>query len=153
MWIYIYIFFFYKNESHVTIWKYKVTKILFKWIKPNLKFAIRSKQPTTKYFIDLFKKVQGSLGVVAQQVVKNQTQAGQVEGHCFQLGVSALCHFCDGLGDQGQDWPPTTLWQVVEKEQQELKVLHIKVVFSVNRTLNSVLLQSSQKSMRAGKER
>ncbi len=89
--------------------------------------------------INLLKKVQRSLGVMAQQVVKNQTESGQVEGHCLQLGVSALCHFCDGLGDQGQNCPTTTLRQIVEKEQQELEVFHIKVVFSVNRTLNSVL--------------
>lgn len=95
---------------------------------------------------DLFKKVQGSLGVVAEQVVKHQTQAGQVERNCFQLGVSALCHLCDGLGDQGQDWPPAALWQVVEKEQEELQVLHVKVVVSVNRTLDGVLLQCPQKS-------
>lgn len=84
---------------------------------------------------------------MAQQVVKHQTQTGQVEGHCFQLGVSALCHFSDGLGDQGQDWASTALRQIVEKEQQELEVLHIKVVFPVNRTLDCVLLQRSQKSM------
>lgn len=36
---------------------------------------------------------------MAQQVVKNQQQAGQIEGHSFQLGVSALCHLCDGLCD------------------------------------------------------
>lgn len=90
---------------------------------------------------------------MAQQVVKNQTQAGQVEGHCLQLGVSALCHFSDGLGDQGQDCPSAALRQIVEEEQQELEMLHVKIVFSMNRTLNSVLFQCSQKSMRAGKER
>ena len=62
---------------------------------------------------------------MAQQVVKNQQKAGKVEGHSLQLAVSALCHFSDGLGDQGEDWPSPPLWQIVEKEQQELEVLHI----------------------------
>lgn len=89
---------------------------------------------------------------MAQQVVENQQQAGEVEGHSLQLRVSALCHFSDGLSDQGEDWPSPTLRQIVEKEEQELEVLHIKVVLSMNRTLDRVLLQRSQKSMRAGKE-
>lgn len=82
---------------------------------------------------------------MAQQVVKHKQQSGQVEGHSFQLGVSALRHFSDGLGDQGEDRPSPTLRQIVEKEQQELEVLHIKVIFSMNRTLDGVLLQCSQK--------
>lgn len=84
---------------------------------------------------------------MAQQVVKNQTQACQVEGHSLQLGVFALRHFSDGLGDQGEDCPAAALWQIVEKEQQELEVLDIEVVFSVHRTLHGVLLQRSQESM------
>lgn len=71
-----------------------------------MQFGIRTRKPverSSREAINLFKKVQGSLGVVPEQVVKNQTQAGQIEGDCLQLGVYALCHFSDGLGDQGQD--------------------------------------------------
>lgn len=57
----------------------------------------------SKVSINLFKKVQWRLGVVAQQVVKNKQQACQVEGHNLQLGVSALCHFSDSLGYQGKN--------------------------------------------------
>ena len=110
-------------------------------------FIYVSNNRLKEYAINLFEKVQRCLGVVAQQVVKNQTQACQVEGHGLQLGVFALCHFSDGLGDQGEDCSPAALRQIVEQQQQELEVLDIEVVFSVHRTLYGVLLQRSQESI------
>lgn len=57
---------------------------------------------------NLLKEVQGGLGVMAQQVVKNETQAGQMERNSLELGVSVLCHLHDRLGDQSQDRPSAT---------------------------------------------
>lgn len=76
---------------------------------------------------------------MVQQVVKDQQQAGEVEGHSLQLRVSALCHFSDGLGDLSEHGPPATFRQVVEEKHQELEMLHVEVILPMNRTLDSVL--------------
>lgn len=82
---------------------------------------------------------------MAYQVVKNQQKTGQIKRDRLQVRVFALSHFSDGLSDKGENWPSATLWQIVEKQQQKLKVLHIEVIVPMNWTLNGMLLQSSQK--------
>lgn len=80
---------------------------------------------------------------MTQQVVKNEQQTGQVQRNSLQLGVSALCHFSDGLSDHGEDWPSTTFGQIVEKEQEQLEMFHIKVILWLDRALDGVLFQGS----------
>lgn len=46
----------------------------------------------------LFKEVHGCFGVLVQQVVKDQQDAGQVERHSLELRVHMSGNLGDGLG-------------------------------------------------------
>lgn len=80
-----------------------------------------------------------------QQVVKDQQDAGQIEGHALELGVHVGGHLRDGLGAEREHAAAARVRQVVEDEEQQLQVLHVQVLVAGQRTLQRVLLQCAHK--------
>lgn len=81
-----------------------------------------------------------------KQIIEDQKEASQDEGHRAHLGIHVGAQLLDDLHKKGQYVPPAFLAEVVENEKEQLQVFYVQIFRLIgHHPLQGVLLHCRQK--------